>query len=123
VELTGIWANVFGHYLQHDLRHIKCGTTQCDNGSLQIEDLASVPDLAAGALAELLSRYSHGGGTPTGSVIIPAPHDLSPKSAHICMWLAYREARLNRLVYLIEEVPVTRGLRVKDLRLHTIEGP
>ena len=43
VELTNVWANVFSHYLQHDLRHVRCGTTQCDNGTLQLEDLASIP--------------------------------------------------------------------------------
>jgi len=123
IELTNIWARVLGHYLHHDLRHIKCGTTRCDDGSLQIEDLASVPDLAAGAFGELLNRYAAEGATPASRLVIPAPRKLSSKSAHICMWLAYDRARLNRLFYLIDEVPTTGGLRVKELHLHAIGGP
>jgi hypothetical protein len=121
VKLTEIWANVFGHYLQHDLRHIKCGTTRCDNGTLQIEDLASVPDLAAGALGELLNRYATAGGTPGSRLVAPAPAGLSRKSTEICTWLAYGGARLNRLVFLIEQKPDGSSLRVKDLRLHAVD--
>ncbi|HUT10416.1 MAG TPA: hypothetical protein VMY42_07965 [Thermoguttaceae bacterium] len=121
VELTGLWAAVFQQYLQHNLRHIRCGTTRCDNGSLQIEDLASVPDLAAGAFSELLNSYAAEGGTPTSRLVVPVPQRLSPKSAHICMWLAYTRARLNRLLYVIEKVPATGGLRVKELHLHALE--
>lgn len=121
VELTRIWANVFGHYLQHNLRHIRCCTTQCDNGTLQIEDLASVPDLAAGSLGEMFNRYAAAGGIPDSRLIVPAPRGLSRKSAAICRWLAYGGARLNRLVYLIEEVSDSGTLRIKDLHLHAVE--
>ena len=33
------------------------GLTSVDDGSLEIEDFASVPDLVAGALCEALSKY------------------------------------------------------------------
>ena len=50
---------VFGHFLNHylncDIGHIRVGTTENDPGNLWIEDLASIPDLAAGALAEVLT--------------------------------------------------------------------
>lgn len=118
VELCGIWSNVLGNYLKHDLRHIKCGTTQCDDGSLQIEDLASVPDLAAGALGALLNQYAAKGIMPS-RVLIPAPSELPPKSAHICKWLAYKEASLNRLILMIDEEPKMGSLRLKLLHLHT----
>lgn len=32
--LTNVWATVFSNYLQHNLGHLRCGTTNCDNGSL-----------------------------------------------------------------------------------------
>lgn len=119
-ELTRIWANVFGHYLQHNLRHLRCGTTKCDNGTLQIEDLASIPDLVSGALGELLNRYSTAGCKLNGRLIVPAPQGLSRKSGDICKWLAYGDARLNRVVFFIEEMANTHDLCVKNLHLHTV---
>lgn len=120
VELTNTWANVFSHYLQHDLRHIKCGTTRCDDGSLQIEDLASLPDLSAGALCEMLNLYLKKGVIPKNKLIIPVPQGLSPKSMRICNWLAYNRGKLDRLLYLIDEVPGMGKLNVKQLDIHLV---
>jgi hypothetical protein len=48
--LTKVWANVMNSYTTHPLRHLKCGTTKCDDGSKEIEDFAAIPDLVAGAV-------------------------------------------------------------------------
>lgn len=53
-QLTNIFASVLGGYLNHDLTHIRCGTTKNDDGTLLIEDLTSIPDIVAGAINEQL---------------------------------------------------------------------
>jgi hypothetical protein len=120
IELTRIWSIVFSNYLQHDLRHIRCGTTKCDNGTLQIEDLAAIPDLTAGALGELLNCYARTDTIPRNNLTIPLPSKLSRKNTNICTWLAQSDAPLKRLIYLIEEEPISHALKVKDLKLHGI---
>ena len=69
----------------------------------------------------LLNRYTVADTTPSSQVIVPAPDKLTHKSKDICIWFARRDARLKRLVYLIEEEQETRSLRVKNLKLHAIE--
>ena len=116
-ELTQVWAKFLGHYSQHNLGHIRFGTTKNDNGSLQIEDLASIPDLVAGALGELLNKYGMEGVLPVERLVLPTPHNLSRKSVDICSWLAKGCTNLNRLCYLIEKMTDSDSLLVKDLRL------
>lgn len=53
-QLTNVFAYILSNYLKHDLTHIRCGTTNNDDGSLLIEDLTSIPDLVAGAISEQL---------------------------------------------------------------------
>lgn len=53
-QLTNIFGSVLGGYLDHDLTHIRCGTTKNDDGTLLIEDLTSIPDIVAGAISEQL---------------------------------------------------------------------
>lgn len=57
-QLTKVFGQISSHYLEHDLRHIRCGTTGSDDGSLALEDLAAIPNLAAGAL--LRGRHCDG---------------------------------------------------------------
>lgn len=45
-------------YLGATPKQVHCATTASDNGSLQIEDLASLPDLAAGALADTQTQFA-----------------------------------------------------------------
>jgi hypothetical protein len=48
-ELTNLFGNISSHYLPHSMGHFRCGTMKSDDGSRQLEDLASIPDLVAGA--------------------------------------------------------------------------
>ena len=103
-ELTDITARITSHYLQHDLRHLRCGTTKLDNGSRQLEDLASISDLVAGAVAEALTAYSTEATGHPGPLIIPPPRNLSVKTVTIMDWFATNIQPLKRLVYIIEPV-------------------
>jgi hypothetical protein len=51
-KLTQLFGNAASNSLNHDLRHIRCGTAKSDDGSLALEDLLAYSDLAAGAVSE-----------------------------------------------------------------------
>lgn len=119
IGLTSIFANVASHYLPHGLGQLRCGTTESDNGSLQIEDLAAVPDLVAGALAETLTACYQEVSLPDSALVRPAPRNLSGKSREILYWLSLEPSRLRRLVYVIQSQAQSTTLMLKRLRLHS----
>lgn len=118
-DLTNVWAAVLSNYLQHNLRHIRCGTTQCDNGTLQIEDLASIPDLAAGSLGEMLTLCKRDGALPSAGLLVPVPGAVSWKCRLVGSWLMVTCSQLDRLVFLIDETPAG-GISVKRLDLYAM---
>ncbi len=120
IELTHIVGNIASHYLQHDLGHVRCGTTACDNGTLQIEDLVAVADLAAGAAAELATRYRSQGTMPAGAVIVPEPAKLTRKTKELLGWLCQSGVQLKRLILILEAARGTTEISVKHLQLHNI---
>jgi len=62
--------NILSNYVKHDLGQLRCGTTNCDNGSLQIEDLATIADLAAGATSEMATLYSVEDTMPRSAIVV-----------------------------------------------------
>lgn len=118
-QLTQVWATVLSNYLSHQLGHLRCGTTESDNGTLQIEDLAAVPDLVAGALAEAITCYEKDSYLPDGKLIVPLPSSVSPKARAIIGWLSRRSRHLKRLSYVIHPVQGSTGLTVKHLQFHS----
>jgi hypothetical protein len=114
-ELTQIWAGVCSHYLQHDMGHLRCGTTKCDNGSRQIEDLVSIPDLVAGALTEVLSVHRNEGIVISKLIISPLTV-LSKKTKEIMNWFSTDFEPLKRLVLAIESIEDSTALTLKLLR-------
>jgi hypothetical protein len=118
IELTEIWANILSHYLQHMAGHLKCGTTKCDNGTLQIEDLAAIPDLVAGALADATNHYRAEGTLPRSELLVPPPNGVSRKAREILGWLSEDSWPLRRLVYCFEANPGSTAITTKRLRFH-----
>ncbi|HEV8329293.1 MAG TPA: hypothetical protein VGQ08_17595 [Nitrospiraceae bacterium] len=119
--LTNIFSNVSSHYLSHQLGHFRCGTSSiCDNGTLQIEDLCAIADLAAGATTELLNRHCDEGTIPNSRVIVPASSTLSEKSAYLSGWLSRRSTKLTRLILALEAESGSASIRVKRIMLHNL---
>lgn len=120
--LVDIFARVSGHYLSHDLGHFRCGTSKdCDNGSLQVEDLCAIADLAAGAMTELVNRHEDAGTVPSSKLVVTAPSTLSAKAASLGNWLSFGSG-LKRIVLLLEKEGESTIIRVKRLQLHRL-GP
>jgi len=62
------------HYVKHPLGQLGIGTTKLDELDRRDEDCAAVPDLVAGALAEVMTSISrHCGGCIPSSIAVP--HD------------------------------------------------
>jgi hypothetical protein len=117
--LTTAWATVFSNYVQHNLGHLRCGTSNCDNGSLQIEDLMSIADLSAGAVSEMATLHSLENTMPASSQIIqPPPQKISSKARYVLGWLSRKRVALKRCILLLESTPNSTSIRVKELHLH-----
>ena len=91
------------HLCPHRLTHVRFGTTECDDGSLQIEDLASLPDLAAGALAELFTSTKRQRGAAATRILLPAPATIPDKARMIVGWLAEGFHPLRKLIVTVDE--------------------
>jgi len=85
-------------YVQHPLGELGIGTTALDPGDRGEEDLAAIPDLVAGALAESVTAIDGVEGWP---FIEELPLKfLSHKTAVIVDWL-YREPKRLKAVVLV----------------------
>jgi hypothetical protein len=109
---------VASHYLKHNLRHARIGTTKSDTGSRDIEDLIAVAELAAGALSQLLTDYQRTSNLPFSTLTLPPPDCLPRKAKAVLNWFADHTQPLKRMVYLIDEEPESFRMRLTYLRLH-----
>jgi hypothetical protein len=119
-ELTQIFSRISSHYLSHDLGGLKCGTTLSDNGTLQLEDLVSIPDLAAGAVAELATALIKQRVFPEKGLITPLPTGMTWKSQLIVSWLARPGMSLRRLIFIMELNQDQPRSRLTNLKLHSL---
>lgn len=117
--LTKLFANISSHYLLHELRHLRCGTTKCDNGSNEIEDLTAIPDLAAGAVSQLLTSIE--GRVRTG-VITPFSLQAKTKDVLIGRWLSNQQCNLKKIILRIEPEANSRRLNIAQMRFWEISG-
>lgn len=112
--LTKVWANVMNNYTVHPLRHLKCGTTKCDDGSNSIEDFAAIPDLVAGGLSDLLTAIN---GRYQVGLVWPVGGACKAKAQVIGHWLSQQKGALRKIVLVIDKdasgLTITR-LNFKD---------
>ena len=87
-QLTKVFARVSSNSVAHDLRHLQCGTTRSDDGSLSLEDLAAICDLGAGTFSEVATAMVNQGRFPRRGVVTALPVGLSWKSRVFATWLA-----------------------------------
>ncbi|WP_412743749.1 hypothetical protein [Krasilnikovia sp. MM14-A1004] len=100
-KLLGHYLNV---YCSGSMGHFRFGTTASDAGDLLVEDLAAVPDLAAGCLGEVLSLLApHPESSSVERLFLPAGSDVPAKVADIAMWLGGSSGSLQKLNLVIDE--------------------
>jgi len=100
-ELTQLFTWISSFYLTFDMKHCRCGTSRCDSGTLQIEDLLAIPDLVAGALSEQLTVRANDPAELTG-VFWMHRGDFSEKTRNITWWLSDASQPLKRLVCVVD---------------------
>jgi hypothetical protein len=115
-EVCNIFLGLCSHYLKHNLRHARIGTTKSDTGIRDVEDLVAVADLAAGALCQLLTEYQTLEWDLSSGLIVPPPKRLPSKAKLIMDWVAESNHPLKRLVFIIDEIE-QGGLRLKLRRM------
>ncbi len=120
-ELTDIFIIVASNYLSYSLRHFRCRTTKSDDGSRQIEDLASIPDLIAGTLTEVFTAQQSEGLMPTSYLIVPITRNLSRKAIEIMSWFADSLQPLKRLVYVIRPIESSSSFCLERLQFHELQ--
>jgi len=84
------------------MRHLRCGTTKSDDGSLALEDLNALPDLAAGAIGELTDVLRRQGLGPLAPILQRLPLSVTWKTRMIMPWLMRRGRSLTRFVCVID---------------------
>lgn len=120
-RLTKVVGTIGQNYLRHDAGHLRCATTRSDDGSLAIEDLAAIADLAAGAFAEYLNAQTRQGTFPVRGVISPEPVGLTAKTRFLCRWLISSPGPLKRLFITLDRPPPQATLRASKIKFEPYE--
>ena len=105
-------------YVQHEPGELGIGTTALDPGDRVEEDLASVADLVAAALGEIISKEAHEKGER-----VWVPGDLSWKSTEIGYWLSGALPKLRVATFAYRKAQQGFWVRRLNLRLPRIVLP
>jgi len=120
IEATKVITHILNGYLQHGMGRCQFGTTRCDDGSMAIEDLASIPDLVAGAMAEAASTSLLDRGLPFGRVHLPYQKPPYCKKAHAILgWMADGPHPLKKMVICIDKEKDIISIKHLKLMLET----
>ena len=102
-QLTKLFGNVVSNSIEFDLGHLRCGTTKSDDGTLTLEDLASICDLSAGAFADVVSKMKENNLMPRKKIFTHIPTNTGWKTGIIYTWLANPKTNLMRVTCIIDE--------------------
>jgi hypothetical protein len=117
-EATRILGHYLNSYCSGSMGHFRFGTTASDPGDLLIEDLAAVPDLAAGCLGDVLSLLApNPESTSVVRLFLPASSDIPAKVIEIATWLGIPSANLQKLNLVIDEH--SDGCSIRDFSVAT----
>jgi len=116
-DVTRLASYFTSYYVKHQLGELGIGTTQIDEADMRLEDLTAIPDLVAGAVADLATRIAttYGGRIPVG-LALSLPTKLPPKVQVLAGWLADDTQRLKRPT-VVFDLAETGQLRVYRLQL------
>jgi hypothetical protein len=121
-QLTELVALTTSVHLEHDMGHMRVGTTLSDDGSLALEDLCAIADLAAGASCEMFGAMAKDGWRPVKGVVAPLPRGVAPKAHVIGQWLCFGQRSLQRSIVLFESSNSGGKDRLSAINLEPIVG-
>lgn len=122
-EVTGIFAGVSSNLLGHNLRHLRLGTTASDDRTMQLEDLAAIADLAAGAFVEVLTDLESSGRVTSPHLIQPAGPKISQKTRALMAWLTTRGMPHQHVVVALDAGEGEGKVHLKRLVFDTVKPP
>lgn len=118
-EVSGVLAYISNHYLKHDMGNLRCATTLSDDGSRLIEDLAAIPDLVAGALADTLTnnptQIDPNSVRSTSKLV-----NISHKSKQVLAWFTDTMSPLKRLVCVIDPMPASSKIATSWIKFEAM---
>lgn len=119
-DVANIVSRFSSHYVKHELGELGIGTTKIDEGDNLEEDLASVADLVAGGVAEVVARLLErcGRRIPSG-VSVEQSGPIKPKASRIADWFWSPGGSLRRVAILVERMNRDQ-LTVSRLDMHTL---
>ena len=88
IEACKLFGHILGQYLNGNVARCQFATTRNDDGSMVLEDLAALPDLSAGALAELVSWMANAGYLGATGVLAAMGQAVPAKARCLAGWLA-----------------------------------
>jgi len=125
IQLTQV-ARLVGHIasqvMGHNFGHLRCGTTQSDDGTLWLEDIASICDLASGSTGEVLTAMKGSHASLQAHVASPVPKDISWKARTIMAWQAHERSRLRRIMCVLDLSATSPKMKVGTIRWHAVPG-
>jgi hypothetical protein len=122
-KLTDFFAHVCAGHGGPMMGHLRCGTAKSDDGSLQLEDLVAIPDLAAGASAEFLWTLDRDGVGILSPLLQQLPRALSWKSRMIMPWLLHEGGSLDRILCIIDGGSNATKWRATIPRYYAVDSP
>lgn len=103
-EATRLIGHLLSHYCTANMGHFRFGTTASDVGDLLIEDLTSVPDLAAGSLNDILFLTGLRSETRVPEKLFIGANGMPPiKIQRIASWLSDSSGALKKTNVVVDE--------------------
>lgn len=122
-KLTELFGRAYSNQSGPMMGHIRCGTAKSDDGSLALEDLVAIPDLAAGAVGEFTDALRRRGAGPLSGLIQQLPPTLTWKTRIIMPWLSARDQSLTRLTCIIDGSPGSATWRATIPQWYVVDDP
>jgi hypothetical protein len=101
-ELTQLFGRACSAQELPMMGHLRVGTTKSDDGSLALEDLAAIPDLAAGGIGEFTQILQRDGAGPLSPILQRLPPAMTWKTRTLMAWLMRRGDSLARFTCIID---------------------
>jgi hypothetical protein len=122
-QMSAVLRIVSSQYEPPDFKSMKSTTTASPDPSKSLEDLAAIPDLAAGALTAVLTEYPDLlRSIIAGGRVVPSER-MQEKTKHLMGWLSWKRAALKRWVFVIDPDEQPGGLQFGLKRLHDADDP
>lgn len=118
-ESVQVYGQVLSLYVSATPGHLRFCTTARDSGSLQLEDLCSISDLVAGAVADVATAIGRSAMLDS-KLVAQLNYPVPRKSSYIVNWLERSESELRKVVVVIKR---RSGITsVSSLRIHSEGG-